>query len=105
VVGNALRPAYATPITSADGKMPAGAWVVESSYVDAAGHKVPFSPAGCDTTISECMRAQGVVREVGFQPDDRFWSFQVIEGGLFVALAALVVGVGAWALHNRLRLA
>jgi len=105
VVGNALRPAYATPITSTNDKMPAGAWIVESSYVDAAGNHVPFSAAGCDTTISECMRAQGVVREVGFQPDDRFWSFQVIEGGIFVALAALVVGVGAWALHNRLRLA
>ena len=105
VVGNGLRPSYATPITSTDDKMPRGSWTVESSYVDAAGNKVPFSPAGCDTTISECMRAQGVTRQVGFQPDDRFWSFQAIEAGLFVALAALVVGVGAWALHNRLRLA
>jgi hypothetical protein len=105
LVGNALRPGYATPITSTSDKMPTGAWVVESSYVDAAGNKVAFSPASCDANITECMRAQGVVREVGFQPDDRFWSFQVIEAGLFVALAALVVGVGAWALHNRLRLA
>lgn len=105
VIANALRPAYATPVTSTDGDMPTGAWIVESSYVDSAGNHVPFSPAGCDTTLSECMKAQGVVREVAFQPDDRFWSFQVIEGGLFVALAALVVGVSAWALHNRLRLA
>ena len=105
VVGNGLRPAYATPITSTSDKLPAGAWIVDSSYVDAAGNHVPFSPAGCDTSITECMRAQGVVRQVGFQPDDRFWSFQAIEAGLFVALAALVVGVGAWALHNRLRLA
>jgi hypothetical protein len=105
LVGNVLRPSYATPITSTNDKMPAGAWIVESSYVDAAGNRVPFSPAGCDTSITECMRAQGVVREVGFQPDERFWSFQAVEAGLFVALAALVVGVGAWALHNRLRLA
>ena len=103
VVGNGLRPHYATPVTSSDGNMPVGAWIVESSYVDAAGNHVSFSPAGCDTAISECMRARGVVREIAFQPADRFWSFQVIEAGLFVALAALVVGVGAWALHNRLR--
>lgn len=105
VIGNALRPAYATPITSTDGTMPAGAWIVESSYVDAAGNRVAFSPADCDTPLSECIKTQGVVRGVAFHPDDRFWSFQVIEGGLFVALAALVVGVSAWALHNRLRLA
>ncbi|MFC3894127.1 ABC transporter permease [Lentzea rhizosphaerae] len=105
LVGNALRPAYATPVTSTDDKMPAGAWIVSSSYVDAAGNPAPFSPAACTTGIPECMRAQGVVRQVGFQPDDRFWSFQAIEAGLFVALAALVVGAGAWAVHHRLRMA
>ncbi|GAA3671974.1 transporter [Lentzea roselyniae] len=104
LVGNALRPAYATPVTSTDGQTPAGAWVVSSSYVDAAGNPVAFSPAACTTTnIPECMRAQGVVLRVGFQPDDRFWSFQAIEAGLFLALVALVVGADAWALHHRLR--
>jgi hypothetical protein len=103
LVGNALRPAYATPVTSTDDRLPAGAWVVSSSYVDAAGNPVPFSPTACTTSIPDCMRAQGVVRQVGFQPDDRFWSFQAIEAGLFLALVALVVGAGAWALHHRLR--
>lgn len=105
LVANVLRPSYAAPITSPYDKMPAGAWVVESSYVDAAGNQVSFSTAGCTTSISDCLTAQGVVREVGFQPDDRFWSFQAIEAGLFVALAAVVIGVGAVALHNRARLA
>jgi len=105
LAGNLLRPAYATPITTTYDKMPSGAWVVESSYVDAAGNQVSFSPAGCTTSVTDCLTAQGVLREVGFQPDDRFWSFQAIEAGLFVTLAALVVGVGAWALHSRLRLA
>lgn len=105
LVANVLRPSYAAPITSPYDKMPAGAWVVESSYVDAAGNHVSFSTAGCTTSISDCLTAQGVVREVGFQPDDRFWSFQAIEAGLFVALAALVIGAGAWALHTRLRMA
>lgn len=105
LVANVLRPSYAAPITSPYDKMPAGAWVVESSYVDAAGNQVSFSTAGCTTSISDCLTAQGVVREVGFQPDDRFWSFQAIEAGLFVALAALVIGAGAWALHTRLRMA
>lgn len=105
LVGNVLRPAYATPVTSTHDKMPAGAWIVSSSYVDAAGNPVPFSPSACTTGIPDCMRAQGVVRQVGFQPDDRFWSFQAIEAGLVVALAALVVGAGAWAVHHRLRMA
>lgn len=103
LVGNALRPAYATPVTSTDDKLPDGAWVVSSSYVDAAGNPVAFSPTACTTSLPDCMRAQGVVRQVGFQPDDRFWSFQAIEAGLLMALVALVVGAGAWALHHRLR--
>jgi hypothetical protein len=105
LVGNALRPSYATPVTATEDQMPTGAWIVSSSYVDAAGNPVAFSPAACTTGIPECMRVQGVVRQVGFQPDDRFWSFQAIEAGLFVTLAALLVGAGAWAVHQRLRLA
>jgi hypothetical protein len=105
LAANVLRPAYATPLTSNYETMPADAWVVESSYVDAAGNEVSYSPVGCTTSISDCLTSQGLVRQVWYQPDDRFWSFQVIETGMFAVLAALVIGIGAWALHNRLRLA
>jgi hypothetical protein len=38
---------------------------------------------------------------VTYQPADRFWHFQFIEAGLFVALAAAALGATIWLLHRR----
>jgi hypothetical protein len=36
-----------------------------------------------------------------YQPADRFWIFQSIEAGIFVALAAAALGTAIWLLHRR----
>jgi hypothetical protein len=36
-----------------------------------------------------------------YQPADRFWTFQSIEAGLFVALTAAALAVAIWLLHRR----
>jgi hypothetical protein len=36
-----------------------------------------------------------------YQPADRFWIFQSIEAGLFVALTAAALGTAVWLLHRR----
>jgi hypothetical protein len=36
-----------------------------------------------------------------YQPADRFWTFQSIEAGLFVALTAAALAVTIWLLHRR----
>jgi hypothetical protein len=36
-----------------------------------------------------------------YQPADRFWHFQFIEAGLFVALTAATLGAAIWLLHRR----
>jgi ABC-type transport system involved in multi-copper enzyme maturation permease subunit len=36
-----------------------------------------------------------------YQPADRFWTFQFIEAGIFVALAAAALGTAVWLLHRR----
>jgi hypothetical protein len=38
---------------------------------------------------------------VAYQPADRFWSFQFIEAGIFVALTAAALGTAIWLLHRR----
>jgi hypothetical protein len=38
----------------------------------------------------------GWKRLISYQPAGRFWTFQLLEAGLFVALAALVVLVAVW---------
>jgi ABC-type transport system involved in multi-copper enzyme maturation permease subunit len=36
-----------------------------------------------------------------YQPADRFWTFQSIEAGIFVALTAAALGATIWLLHRR----
>ncbi len=36
-----------------------------------------------------------------YQPADRFWTFQFIEAGIFVALTAAALGTAIWLLHRR----
>jgi hypothetical protein len=38
-----------------------------------------------------------------YQPADRFWTFQSIEGGIFVVLTAVALGATIWLLHRRPR--
>jgi hypothetical protein len=38
---------------------------------------------------------------VNYQPADRFWPFQFIEAGIFVALTAAALAVTIWLLHRR----
>jgi hypothetical protein len=46
-----------------------------------------------------------LVRTGGFgsayQPASRFWAFQSIEAGIFVALTLLVLGAAVWLVHHR----
>jgi hypothetical protein len=36
-----------------------------------------------------------------YQPASRFWAFQSIEAGIFVALTLAVLGVAVWLVHRR----
>jgi hypothetical protein len=36
-----------------------------------------------------------------YQPADRFWTFQSIEAGIFVALTVIALGTAIWVLHRR----
>ena len=36
-----------------------------------------------------------------YQPASRFWEFQSIEAGIFVALTLAVLGAAVWLLHRR----
>lgn len=103
VLSNAARPAYADPTYTA-GPLPSGGWRVDSGYIDAQGNPTSFSPGTCGPeSLRECMTQHGVAGQTTwFHADERFWTFQAIEGGLFVALAAVLLGLGAWVVRQRL---
>jgi hypothetical protein len=79
--------------------------------VSPAGHIYdPVSPAGIpaachaaffNNTALSCLAAHGFRRLVTYQPAGRYWTFQAIEGGIFVVLAAGLVTVSYLAVLRR----
>ncbi|MGH3003255.1 MAG: ABC transporter permease, partial [Gaiellaceae bacterium] len=98
-----LRPHYLAPLhRTVDGigpMAPARDWVLSDSLVDAVGRTI--STAREDGAIVHAQHAGvdpqsylttlGWHRAVTFQPAGRFWTFQAIEAGIFVLLAAVAV--------------
>ena len=67
-------------------------------------------PPGCGFGVGFTPQATGRVGDlvlglngttVTYQPADRFWPFQSIEGGIFVALTAAALAATIWLLHRR----
>ena len=53
------------------------------------------------TSGTGCWASPATRRHHLYQPADRFWPFQLIEAGLFVALTAAALGATIWLLHRR----
>jgi hypothetical protein len=123
-----LRPHYLSPITVTrgltDAFTPAGSyWLISQGARDAAGQAIvgvngeaqfngvpigslPRACAGLATpqgTITSSCRAalSGFRSFVTYQPASRFWTFQGIETGIFVALAVIALAVTAVVLIRR----
>jgi hypothetical protein len=96
------RPHYAAPITEdqAIGHSPGlnGAWVLAKDVRQADGTVVTSGTFRCPSAAA-CGLRPGTYNHQVFQPADRFWTFQAIEAGIFVLLAALLV----WLVLRRIR--
>ncbi|HXR11338.1 MAG TPA: hypothetical protein VN770_03515 [Gaiellaceae bacterium] len=108
IVTKFLRPHYLAPlhrlVIGTDAVPQTGAWVLSDTLVDTAGRRVTAGRE--DLAVLHAQHAGidpqtylvtlGWKRVVAYQPAGRFWTFQLIEAGLFVALAAAVVLVTLW---------
>jgi hypothetical protein len=52
-------------------------------------------------TITGCLTAAGFHSFAKYQPAYRYWDFQWIETGLYLGMAALMVGVTYWLVLKR----
>ncbi len=119
VVANYLRPHYLAPlvkvtsIAASDTGLHGSNLVLHSHLVTGAGASVANNdllsaiPAACSqylgTTraqVFSCLGAQGWQEKVLYQPASRFWTFQAIESGLFVTLAAIAVVIAFRAIRR-----
>lgn len=53
-------------------------------------------------TPSQFLHARGIQQFKVYHPADRFWTFQLIEAALFVAVAAVLIGVVVWRVRRRM---
>jgi hypothetical protein len=51
--------------------------------------------------VLPCLAAHGYQGSMTYQPASRFWAFQGIETGIFVVLAAVLIGITFWVLRRR----
>jgi hypothetical protein len=119
------RPAYATPLTTTE-PVPAGGstdqtaghppvpsfadWMIQDGYADATGHRLSSTEyyeledaanrAG--TNLNQFLHERGIQQFGVYHPADRFWTFQLIEAALFVAVTAVLIGVVVWRIRRRM---
>ncbi|MFE2283783.1 ABC transporter permease subunit [Streptomyces sp. NPDC059443] len=83
-----------------------GDWVVSTPgpAVDSAGREVRGSEGCAEARVDplDCFAKSDLHVKVAYQPADRYWTFQWIETGVFLALAGLLAGFCSWWLRRRL---
>ena len=89
VVEFLLRPHFMNPLTVTQNCGQGGG----------CGEGIGFVPQATGRIGDLVLSINGNV--VTYQPADRFWTFQFIEAGIFVALTAAALGATIWLLHRR----
>jgi hypothetical protein len=126
-IGSQVRPRLAPAQTldvAFDGPDPlsgTGAWVLSDRTLTASGRELgtggslnlgnlgdlcPGLVVGVDrfpdrSVVDQCLADLGVHQIIRYHPADRFWTFQLIESGLLLGLAAAAFGVAVWGLTRR----
>ncbi len=118
-IGVYLRPHYMAALTkvfplSSNANVPAGSWTISSNAIGPHGVNLGTSfavsslPAACQHISmgglgdnGRCLAAHGFHQVVVYQPASRFWAFQGIEAGIFVALAVGLVAFTFWRVLSR----
>lgn len=123
LAGAVLREHYATPVTTTSPDVPTGTWLLSQDWIHNG------QPADL-TAINRALRAvdiqavtprlfepgpatrpgtdpityliqHGFTLRTSYQPADRFWPFQWIEGGWLLALSLLLIGTTIWLVRRR----
>jgi hypothetical protein len=108
IVFEFLRPRFLAPlhriVIGTDSVPQVGGWVLSDTLVDGAGRRITAGRE--DLAVLHAQHAGvdpqtylvtlGWKRVVAYQPASRFWTFQLIEAGIFVALAVAVVLATVW---------
>jgi hypothetical protein len=100
---NLIAPRHQTALPTGSAHR-AGDWVLGDTLVDAGGRQVTTAREGlailhahqASIDPQTYLVSLGWKRLISYQPADRFWTFQLLEGGLFLLLAAAIMAVALW---------
>jgi hypothetical protein len=67
--------------------------------LDDAGYDGCF---GAGKDLPQCLSDLNLHVQVSYQPEDRYWRFQLLESALFLVLSLLLAGFGLWRIHGRI---
>ena len=126
VTAQLLRPRFLSPVTVyyklTQPFTPVGSYLgVSSGIVGPDGTPAPSGastywvdgvpiPTACQHPVASgfqpgammsCLAGHGYRGYVTYQPASRYWAFQGIETGIFVVLAAVLLGIAFWVLKRR----
>ena len=107
-----LRPHFMTPVTrlNTDNAAPPGAWILDQGLIDSHGNQVFDSQAFqlCGPSLIQnakhagvCLAQHGIHASVVYQPADRFWPFQLMEGGIYLILSAALLTIAVVSIQHR----
>jgi hypothetical protein len=116
-IGTSVGPQIFTLTVPAIPNQP-GAWVLASHAVNATGQPVTAVPAACRGAFGisqgsgtseaaqsqdplSCLTSQGLHIAATYQPAYRYWDFQRIETGMYLALSLLPLGATYWLVLRR----
>jgi len=117
-VGGFLRQHYIAPLVTSKLDIPTSAWVIGQQWVTKNGRPAsqsainqlllhaPGQLAGKggipkSLTVWQYLGHHGYTQLTTYQPADRFWPFQWIEGGWLLALSVLLIAATAWLVRHR----
>jgi hypothetical protein len=87
-----------------------GDWVLSSFWRTSTGERIngsqlerlcPPSSMTSRDSLPRCIEQHGITQFVTYHPDSRYWSFQLIETGIFLAVGLALIGFAAWWVMRR----
>jgi hypothetical protein len=88
-------------VGTVDGLSP-GTWLTGTHAVNAAGQPITRAPLPCVSAQNfvPCLQSHGVRMAVTYQPASRYWEFQWLETGIFLALAGGLGSACYWRIRR-----
>jgi hypothetical protein len=77
-------------------------WTIAQGYLDVHGNLTNgIRCASPNQTPQQCPKAGKYRNQMVYQPANRYWTFQWIETGIYLAFSALAVGLSFWLIGRR----